>query len=80
MFIDKLSGAALFDTKDRFNSGTGWLSFTRPVKGSVYRKADNSYGMRRIKIRSVSSDIHLGHVFRWTKWPSDTIEVHCSGI
>ena len=63
VFVDKLSGAALFDTKDRFNSGTGWLSFTRPVEGSVYRRADNSYGMRRVEIRSVSSDIHLGHVF-----------------
>tara|TARA_B100000579_G_scaffold215396_1_gene176180 strand:+ start:648 stop:1928 length:1281 start_codon:yes stop_codon:yes gene_type:complete len=63
VFIDKLSGAALFDTRDRFDSGTGWLSFTRPVEGSVYRRADNSYGMRRIEIRSISSDIHLGHVF-----------------
>ena len=63
VFIDKLSGAHLFDTRDRFNSGTGWLSFTKPVDGSVYRRADNSYGMRRIEIRSVSSDIHLGHVF-----------------
>ena len=63
VFIDKLSGAPLFDTRYRFNSGTGWLSFTRPVEGSVYRRADNSYGMRRIEIRSVSSDIHLGHVF-----------------
>lgn len=63
VFVDKLSGAPLFDTRDRFNSGTGWLSFTRPVAGSVYRRADNSYGMRRIEIRSVSSDIHLGHVF-----------------
>ncbi len=63
VFVDKLSGAPLFDTKDRFNSGTGWLSFTKPVDGSVYRKADNSYGMRRIEIRSKTSDIHLGHVF-----------------
>ena len=63
VFIDKLSGAALFDTRDRFNSKTGWLSFTKPVKNSVYRKADNSYGMRRIEIRSTTSDIHLGHVF-----------------
>ena len=63
VFIDKLSGAPLFDTKYRFNSRTGWLSFTRPVEGSVYRLADNSYGMRRIEIRSVTSDIHLGHVF-----------------
>lgn len=63
VFIDKLSGAPLFDTKHRFNSGTGWLSFTQPVKGEVYEKADLSYGMVRTEIRSVSSDIHLGHVF-----------------
>ena len=63
IFIDKLSGAHLFDTRDRFNSKTGWLSFTKPVEGSVYRRADNSYGMRRIEIRSKTSDIHLGHVF-----------------
>ena len=64
IFIDKLSGAPLFDTKDRFNSSTGWLSFTAPIKGSVYTKPDNSYGMRRTEIRSVTSDIHLGHVFQ----------------
>jgi peptide methionine sulfoxide reductase msrA/msrB len=63
VFVDKLSGEPLFDTKDRFNSKTGWLSFTKPVAGSVYKKADNSYGMRRIEIRSKTSDIHLGHVF-----------------
>ena len=63
VFVDKLSGVPLFDTRDRFNSKTGWLSFTKPVEGSVYRKADNSYGMRRIEIRSITSDIHLGHVF-----------------
>lgn len=63
IFIDKLSGAHLFDTKDRFNSKTGWLSFTKPVEGSTYKRADNSYGMKRIEIRSVTSDIHLGHVF-----------------
>ena len=63
IFVDKLSGAPLFDTRDRFNSRTGWLSFTKPVEGSVYRRADNSYGMRRIEIRSKTSDIHLGHVF-----------------
>ncbi len=62
-FVDKLSGAPLFDTRDRFDSKTGWLSFTKPIKGSVYSKPDNSYGMRRTEIRSVTSDIHLGHVF-----------------
>ncbi|MBV1910526.1 MAG: peptide-methionine (S)-S-oxide reductase MsrA [Kangiellaceae bacterium] len=63
VFIDKLSGAALFDTKDRFNSKTGWLSFTKAVDGSTIEKPDNSYGMRRIEVRSKSSNIHLGHVF-----------------
>ena len=63
IFVDKLSGDPLFDTKDRFVSRSGWLSFTKPVDGSVYELPDNSYGMRRIEIRSVSSDIHLGHVF-----------------
>ena len=63
VFIDKLSGAALFDTKDRFNSGSGWLSFTRAIDGAVYEKTDNRYGMRRVEIRTTVSDIHLGHVF-----------------
>lgn len=63
VFIDKLSGAPLFDTRDRFNSGTGWLSFTKAIDGSTIEKADNRYGMVRTEIRSKTSDIHLGHVF-----------------
>ena len=63
VFIDKLSGEPLFDTKDRFVSKSGWLSFTKPVDGSVYELPDNSFGMRRTEIRSTSSGIHLGHVF-----------------
>jgi peptide methionine sulfoxide reductase msrA/msrB len=63
VFIDKLSGAALFDTRDRFDSGTGWLSFTKPVDGSVIEKPDNRYGMQRVEIRAKNSGIHLGHVF-----------------
>ncbi|HIC27145.1 MAG TPA: peptide-methionine (S)-S-oxide reductase MsrA, partial [Gammaproteobacteria bacterium] len=47
VFLDKLSGAVLFDTKDRFNSGTGWLSFTKPVRGSVTEHLDTSFGMIR---------------------------------
>ena len=62
-FVDKLSGAALFDTRDRFDSGTGWLSFTKPVDGAVIEKPDNRYGMRRTEIRAKVSGIHLGHVF-----------------
>ena len=63
IFIDKLSGRPLFDTADRFDSKSGWLSFTRPVINEVYEKLDLTHGMRRVEIRSVSSDIHLGHVF-----------------
>lgn len=63
VFVDKLSGAALFDTQDRFDSGTGWLSFSKSVDNAVYERADHSFGMRRTEIRSASSDIHLGHVF-----------------
>ena len=63
VFTDKLSGVALFDTRDRFNSGTGWLSFTKPVNGTVTEHPDTSFGMVRTEIRSKSSGIHLGHVF-----------------
>jgi len=63
VFIDKLSGEVLFDTRDRFNSGTGWLSFYKAVDGAVIQKEDNSYGMQRIEIIAKQSGIHLGHVF-----------------
>ena len=63
VFVDKLSGRPLFDTVDRFNSKSGWLSFTKPVENEVYEKLDLSFGIVRAELRSVSSDIHLGHVF-----------------
>ena len=63
VFIDKISGAPLFDTRDRYNSFSGWLSFTKPIDGAIYYKVDNSNGMKRTEIRSTISDIHLGHVF-----------------
>ncbi|WP_428983644.1 peptide-methionine (S)-S-oxide reductase MsrA [Psychrosphaera aquimarina] len=63
LFIDKVSGAALFDTRDRFDSGTGWLSFTKAIDDSVYYKQDNRFGMKRLEIRAKKSDIHLGHKF-----------------
>ena len=63
IFVDKLSGAPLFDTRDRFVSRSGWLSFTAPVPNSTYELPDNSYGMKRTEVKSVSSNIHLGHVF-----------------
>lgn len=63
VFIDKLSGQPLFDTRDRFDSGTGWLSFRRAVNDAVIALPDNSYGMQRIEIRAKKSGIHLGHLF-----------------
>ncbi len=63
VFIDTLSGEPLFDSKDRFNSGSGWLSFTKAIDGSVTEKPDNRFGMKRIEVRAKTSGIHLGHVF-----------------
>ncbi len=63
VFIDTLSGEPLFDSKDRFNSASGWLSFTRAIAGSTIEKPDNRFGMQRIEVRAKKSGIHLGHVF-----------------
>jgi len=63
VFVDKLSGEILFDTRDRFHSGTGWLSFYKAKDGSVLEKEDNSFGMKRTALVAKESGIHLGHVF-----------------
>jgi len=63
IFVDKLSGEPLFDTKDRFNSNSGWLSFYKAIDGSTIELPDNSYGMKRIEVKAKVSNIHLGHVF-----------------
>jgi peptide methionine sulfoxide reductase msrA/msrB len=63
VFVDKLSGVPLFDTNDRFNSKSGWLSFTKAIDDATIEKPDNSYGMTRVEIISKSTGIHLGHVF-----------------
>ena len=63
VFIDKLSGETLFDTRERFHSGTGWLSFYKSVDGAVLEKSDYSLGMKRVALVSKTSGIHLGHVF-----------------
>jgi peptide methionine sulfoxide reductase msrA/msrB len=63
VFRDKISGDILFDTKDRFNSGSGWLSFFKAVDGSTVEKEDNAFGMKRVEIIAKKSGAHLGHVF-----------------
>jgi len=63
VFIDKISGDILFDTRDRFNSGSGWLSFFKAVDGATTQKEDNTLGMKRTEILAKKSGAHLGHVF-----------------
>ena len=63
VFVDTLSGDILFDTKDRFNSRSGWLSFYKSVDGSTIEKEDTRYGMKRVEVIAKKSGIHLGHVF-----------------
>jgi len=59
-----VSGEPLFASIDKFDSGTGWPSFTRPVQTeNVTENFDESLGMRRVEVRSVHGDSHLGHVF-----------------
>ncbi len=64
IYVDIVSGEPLFSSKDKFDSGSGWPSFTRPLNGkSVLEKTDSSHFMRRTEVRSAKADIHLGHVF-----------------
>lgn len=63
VYVDVISGEALFSSLDKFESGTGWPSFTKPIEPErVVEKVDRSFGVRA-EIRSKSSDAHLGHVF-----------------
>ncbi len=64
IYVDVVSGEVLFSSLDKFDSGTGWPSFTQPVDpASVVNKKDSSHGMLRIEVRSKQADSHLGHVF-----------------
>ena len=64
IYVDVVSGEPLFSSLDKFDSGTGWPSFTRPLKDeNVVSKMDSSYGMNREEVRSKNADSHLGHVF-----------------
>ena len=64
IYVDVVSGEVLFSSLDKFDSGTGWPSFTKPLNGAaVVEKRDASLGMARTEVRSAQADSHLGHVF-----------------
>lgn len=64
IYVDVVSGEPLFVSSDKFDSGSGWPSFTRPVEPAhVNELRDTAHGMIRTEVRSVHGDSHLGHVF-----------------
>ena len=64
IYVDVVSGEPLFSSLDKFDSGSGWPSFTRPIEPeAVVTREDTSHGMVRVEVRSRYADSHLGHLF-----------------
>ncbi len=64
IYVDVISGKPLFSSTDKFESGTGWPSFTKPIdEANVVNKTDRSLFMERTEVRSKEADSHLGHLF-----------------
>ena len=64
IYVDIVSGEPLFASADKYESGCGWPSFTKPIEpANVAELTDNSLFMRRVEVRSKHGDSHLGHVF-----------------
>ena len=64
IYVDVVSGEPLFASADKFDSGCGWPSFTKPIEpANVSELTDLSHGMLRVEVRSANGDSHLGHVF-----------------
>ncbi len=65
IYVDIVSGEPLFSSKDKYDSGTGWPSFSKPlVQENIVTKTDNFLGISRMEVRSKNADSHLGHVFK----------------
>lgn len=65
IYVDVVSGEVLFTSKEKFDSGTGWPSFTAPVsEDAIKTQVDLSHGMKRVEVRSREGDSHLGHLFK----------------
>lgn len=64
IYVDVVSGEPLFSSVDKYDSGSGWPSFTKPIETeSVIEKQDQTHGMSRVEVKSKTADSHLGHVF-----------------
>jgi len=64
IYVDIVSGKPLFSSKEKFDSGCGWPSFTKPIEDSEVKELrDMNHGMTRTEVRSEGADSHLGHVF-----------------
>ena len=64
IYVDVVTGEALFSSTDKFDSGTGWPSFVRPLEpANVTEHTDGSHGMERVEVSSAGGDSHLGHLF-----------------
>lgn len=64
IYVDVVTGEPLFTSLDKFDSGSGWPSFTKPIdKNNVSEKSDRTFGMERTEVRSSKGDSHLGHLF-----------------
>jgi peptide-methionine (R)-S-oxide reductase len=64
IYVDVVSGQPLFSSTDKYDSGTGWPSFTKPIEVDVVRtKSDRTLWMTRTEVRSAGADSHLGHLF-----------------
>ncbi len=64
IYVDIVSGEPLFSSKDKYDAGCGWPSFTQPIeKRIIQEKRDRSFGMERVEVRSKEANSHLGHVF-----------------
>jgi methionine-R-sulfoxide reductase len=76
IYVDVVSGEPLFSSLDKFDSGTGWPSFTRPLEpANLVEKTDRSLLMARTEVRSREGDSHLGHVF--SDGPAPTGQRYC---